>query len=329
MVEGLDDRPVTEDAQGDAAGAARAPRRRWFDALLIAGVLAMLAFPVGARLSADAQPIAPALGPVLARLPPDVAPVSLDSLPVFVTLSRDRVATIVSGGRAVQTAAVATAARRLYGARAARAFMHMVTGAATVRLPAQAAGSAAAENDLAALLIEAGAATTRPYEGSIPAGFGGAGDRRARAPAARGRGRRLRGGGQPRVPGRLSRHRSVPGPGQCSGAGSAGSLSTRSDAALGARAVPVDHGAAGGRLHIRARDVRPARAAIPRRRGSVVRRGRRRPAARLRPPDRRAVHRPGVAAPRAGRVRAGRAAAAERRKPGRPGPGAGGARPDP
>lgn len=156
---------------------------RWFDVVLAVGVAALLLFPVLARLAADAQPIPPRAGPTLPRLSGGPSP-QIRSLPEFVTLAPAQVASVVSGGARAEAAEIHRLAVATFGARGARRLERRL---AAERLPAQSvphgslilvslrglpavpASRTGAENDLAAMLIEAAALsqeTGRALDGS-------------------------------------------------------------------------------------------------------------------------------------------------------------------
>lgn len=148
---------------------------RWFDGVLLAGVLALLLFPVAARLAADAQPISPPTKPQLPPLPARGAGGTVRSLPAFATLSSVRVATLFAAGRPAEIHVAARLARGLYGPRIGAALMRAVRGdGPTPSLPAVPRSRLARENDLAALLIVSGATPGYNVNLTRP-GFGAAG----------------------------------------------------------------------------------------------------------------------------------------------------------
>ncbi len=149
----------------------------WRDVVLAVGIVVLLLAPVGARVAADVQPIAPRLG---VGLPPNRAGGvggRVRSLPEFMTLAQGRVAALVAGGRAPEQAAIALLARRLFGPDRMAVFNGWLAG----RVPFSRLGvtrfepsKVASVNDLAAMLMIAGAVPvltpSSSGTGAVPAG---------------------------------------------------------------------------------------------------------------------------------------------------------------
>jgi tetratricopeptide (TPR) repeat protein len=144
----------------------------WGDVVLVAGVLALLAFPVAARVAADAQPIGPGTGFVLPPLHARGADPQIRALPVFIGVSSTSVASLLAGGPAVERRAIEARIRALFGPRGVRRIEDAVSTFAdsgALRLPPLRPAQFAAENDLAALLIVADATHTFGWGNSGPA----------------------------------------------------------------------------------------------------------------------------------------------------------------
>jgi tetratricopeptide (TPR) repeat protein len=144
----------------------------WGDLVLVAGVLALLAFPVAARVAADAQPVGPGTGVVLPPLQARGADPAIRALPVFLGLSSASVASLVAGGPAVERRAIEARIRALYGPNGVRRIGDAVSASfssGTLRLPPLRSAQFAAANDLAALVIVADATHTFGWGNSGPA----------------------------------------------------------------------------------------------------------------------------------------------------------------
>ncbi len=145
------------------------------DILIGVGILAVLLFPVGARLWADRLPIKPPAGVLLAPLGSGRSG-AIRSLPEFVTLSPARVAAVVGGGPRVETAEINRLLVAVFGLRGARRIERRPEPLSPVTVPAVAVSRWREESDLGALLIEVTAQSevgNGPLNGFSTYGAGG------------------------------------------------------------------------------------------------------------------------------------------------------------
>jgi cellulose synthase operon protein C len=134
----------------------------WGDLVLALGVLLLVLFPVASRLAADAQPVAPVAGVGLAPLRAGVSAHQVRGLPVFVSMSSARVASLVASGRQAELRVIDARLRDLFGARRVRQIERRLARVTFLdpRLPPLRPAPPALENDLAALLMINGAMPT-------------------------------------------------------------------------------------------------------------------------------------------------------------------------
>jgi tetratricopeptide (TPR) repeat protein len=135
---------------------------RWFDVVLVAAVATMLVFPLACRLAADGQPSTPEPQTRLAAFVAHRSPRGIDAIPAFVALTRAQVRSIVGGGPAAEVREIQTLSRQLFGHRVGDLLVHAAerAGSAVPRLRGLPDGELGLENDLAGLLIIAGAEYT-------------------------------------------------------------------------------------------------------------------------------------------------------------------------
>jgi tetratricopeptide (TPR) repeat protein len=141
----------------------------WGDVVLAVGVAALLAFPVAARVAADAEPIAPAVGVALPPLRARGMDPAVRGLPVFISSRAQRDALLVVGGGRGAMRPIEARMRAIFGARRTRLLERYMAPAHPFadRLPQLPRASPVQENDLAALLIVTGASSTtgQPFKG--------------------------------------------------------------------------------------------------------------------------------------------------------------------
>ncbi len=167
-------RRIREKGLATVAGLAGSGWRR-VDILIGVGILAMLLFPVAARLWADRLPIKPPARVFLAPLRSGRSG-AIRNLPEFVTLSPARVAAILGGGPRAETAEINRLLVAVFGPRGARRIARNPEPLSPVTVPAVAASRLGEESDLGALLIEVTASSelsNDPLNGSSRYGDAG------------------------------------------------------------------------------------------------------------------------------------------------------------